>query len=253
MTESAHRLRAISIGMFRTRPPSARIISSRTTGANAPGIDMLARIAVARSPSSSTTMLLETMSVATARYGIGSLSKSVSSRARATYTRSRSSTLLVLTRPAGTCEAVGRDAELELIAVRGAGALLLDGFEIAAALAADHPLPVDGDQEFFELVSRYAGGITAADERAHAGAGDAIDRHAQFFQHLQHADVRAALRATAGEHEADARPAGDVRRFRGTGRSDSVPARRLQAERSHWRWRGDCMCEYLVSGATSFH
>ena len=112
--------------------------------------------------------------------------------------------------PAGVATPVGRDAELELVAVRGTGTLLLDGFEIAAALAADHPLPVDGNEEFFELVGRNPGGITAADERAHAGAGDAIDRHAQLFQHLQHADVRAALRATAREHETDARPASDA-------------------------------------------
>ena len=37
---------------------------------------MLARMAVARSPLPSTTIWPETMSVATARYGIGSLSKS---------------------------------------------------------------------------------------------------------------------------------------------------------------------------------
>ena len=45
---------------------------------------MLARMAVARSPFSSTTILPVTMSVATARKGIGSWSKSVCARARAT-------------------------------------------------------------------------------------------------------------------------------------------------------------------------
>ena len=54
------------------------------TGAKAPGIAMLARMAVARSPSFSTTILPLTMSVATARYGIGSLSKSACVRAAAT-------------------------------------------------------------------------------------------------------------------------------------------------------------------------
>ena len=38
-----------------------------STGANAPGMAMLARMAVARSPLSSTTILPVTMSVATAR------------------------------------------------------------------------------------------------------------------------------------------------------------------------------------------
>ena len=54
------------------------------TGANAPGIAMLARMAVARSPSFSTTILPVTMSVATARYGIGSLSNWSCRRAVAT-------------------------------------------------------------------------------------------------------------------------------------------------------------------------
>ena len=84
MTTSAHVSRAMSTGMLRTIPPSARMYLSRVTGANAPGIAMLARMAVARSPLFRTTMSPVTMSVATARYGIGSRSKSGSMRARAT-------------------------------------------------------------------------------------------------------------------------------------------------------------------------
>ena len=72
------------MGMFRTMPPSERMYGSSTTGENAPGIAMLARIAVAMSPWSSTTMSPVIMSVATARKGIGSLLKSVTVRARAT-------------------------------------------------------------------------------------------------------------------------------------------------------------------------
>ena len=48
-------------------PPSERMYWSVMTGAKAPGIAMLARMAVARSPSFSTTILPLTMSVATAR------------------------------------------------------------------------------------------------------------------------------------------------------------------------------------------
>ena len=100
-----------------------------------------------------------------------------------------------------------------VVAVGGAGALLLDGLEIAAALAADDFLPVDADDEFLELCRRDARRIAAADQRAHAGAGDAVDRYVQFFQHLQHADVRTALGAAAGEHQTDAWPLRAVGRF----------------------------------------
>jgi len=84
MTRSAHNSRATSMGMFRTSPPSLRMYGSMITGANAPGIAMLARIAVARSPSLSTTIWPVTMSVATARYGIGNLSNWSCMRAVAT-------------------------------------------------------------------------------------------------------------------------------------------------------------------------
>src|SRR5690606_13624100 len=40
--------------------------------------------------------------------------------------------------------------------------------------------------------------------RAHAGAGDAVDRYAQLLEDLQDADVRRAAGAAAGEREADA-------------------------------------------------
>ena len=84
MTTSAHISRATSTGMFRTMPPSERTMSFRGTGENAPGIAMLARIAVARSPSFNTTMSPVTMSVATARNGIGSWSNTLTIRAWAT-------------------------------------------------------------------------------------------------------------------------------------------------------------------------
>jgi hypothetical protein len=53
-------------------------------GEKAPGIAMLARIAIAMSPWSRTTMSPVIMSVATARKGMGSLSKSVTVRDFAT-------------------------------------------------------------------------------------------------------------------------------------------------------------------------
>ena len=96
MTTSAHSLRATSTGMLRTMPPSASTLPSCTTGENAPGIAMLARIAVARSPLSSTTISPVTMSVATARNGIGSPSKSAAARDVRDVARSRFSIRVVL-------------------------------------------------------------------------------------------------------------------------------------------------------------
>ncbi len=105
---------------------------------------------------------------------------------------------------AGHDDAALADAELELVAVGDALALLLDRLEVAAALSADDGLPVDADQELLQFVGRNAGGVPRADQRAHAGAGDAVDRHVHLLEHLQHADVGAALGAAAGQHEADA-------------------------------------------------
>ena len=59
-----------------------------------------------------------------------------------------------------------------------------------------------------DLLARQAAGIQPADHRAHAGAGDRIDRHVQLIEHLEHADVRRAARAAAREHQSDARRAG---------------------------------------------
>ena len=77
MTTSAPMARATSTGRLRVSPPSTSILPSICTGATAPGTDMLARIAVARSPGLKTTIWPVTTSVAMARKGIGSLSKSL--------------------------------------------------------------------------------------------------------------------------------------------------------------------------------
>ena len=56
---------------------------------------------------------------------------------------------------------------------------------------------------------RHAARVRAATSCAHAGPGDAVDRHAQLLEHLEDADVRGAARAAAGQDEATlGRPAG---------------------------------------------
>ncbi len=63
--------------------------------------------------------------------------------------------------------------------------------------------PVDRGDDFLHRRRRHAARVEAADDRAHRRRGDVVDRNAQFVQHLEHADVRDAARAAAGEHEAD--------------------------------------------------
>ena len=50
-----------------------------------------------------------------------------------------------------------------------------------------------------------AAGVHRADERSHAGADDGARPDAEAVQHPQHANVRQATRAAAGEHERDGR------------------------------------------------
>ena len=65
-----------SAGTLFTMPPSTKRCSPLSTGVNTPGTDMLARIASANEPRSSTTSSPVTISAATARNGIGRLSNS---------------------------------------------------------------------------------------------------------------------------------------------------------------------------------
>ncbi len=68
----------------------------------------------------------------------------------------------------------------------------------------EHPRPVDLLQGVAHLIDRHAGGVQPADDRTHAGAGDAIDGNPHFLQQLEHADMGDATRAAAAERQADA-------------------------------------------------
>ena len=57
-----------------------------------------------------------------------------------------------------------------------------------------------------KLLRRAAGGIQAADQRAHAGAVDAVNRNAVLLQPLQHANVGKAERAAAFKRNTHYRP-----------------------------------------------
>ena len=101
MMTSAQRLRASSIGRLLAIPPSTSSRPSISTGDKAPGTDMLARIACARLPWSSTTDSPVSMSVPIARNGIGSLVKSVTPNAGVASERKNDSIDTPAIRPLG--------------------------------------------------------------------------------------------------------------------------------------------------------
>lgn len=94
-------------------------------------------------------------------------------------------------------------AELDLGKPRGRLRLAPQGLLGARRAVVEDVAPVGGEHRLLELASTNAGRIGAADDGAHAGAGDAIHRHAQGFEHLEHADVRRTPRAAARERQAD--------------------------------------------------
>src|SRR6185503_19788209 len=81
--------------------------------------------------------------------------------------------------------ALRTDPELEIIAVGRALPLLLDRLERPPSLVADHPLPVDLGDKLLELSRRNTRRITAANERAHTPAGNAVHRPVHLFEDFQ--------------------------------------------------------------------
>ncbi len=109
---------------------------------------------------------------------------------------------------------------------------LLDRLECPTARAADHLFPFDAGDELLDLRGGLARCVTAADQRAHAGAGDAVDRHVELLEDLQHADMGAALGAAAGQHQADAGSLGWLRGMGSVQRSERVEGKCGQAKLS---------------------
>ena len=126
--------------------------------------------------------------------------------------------------PAGCDDLALLETQLDRRARGGLEAFLLDGLQRPAAHAADDGLPIDAGHEFLELGRRQARRVTGADQRAHAGARDAVDRHTLLLEHLEDSHMCAALGAAAGQHEPNARA---VRRH--------VAGTRVGGSRSHLR------------------
>jgi hypothetical protein len=67
-------------------------------------------------------------------------------------------------------------------------------------------VPVGLCQLFPHDCRRESGRVGAGNQSAHAGSGHAVNRHAQPFEHFEHADMRRAARAAATEDQSDTRP-----------------------------------------------
>ena len=247
---SAPIARATSTGRLSVRPPSTSSMSPICAGAITPGTDMLARITRGRSPSSNTTARPVTRSVATARYGIGSWSKRFVPCTFESW-RSTASSWMPLTTPFCSRMLAVAHAELEPEQEVRSSSLRRIVSSWRGGLSLKSRLVVIDSISLLHLRDRHAARVRAADERAHAGAGDAVDRHAQLLEHLEDADVRGAARAAAGEDEADLGAAGGrdrrgarrglgVRRLRETGerrRRDEGDRRDDAASRERFRRR----------------
>ena len=68
--------RTTSTGKLFNAPPSTSVMPFHSTGANTPGMDILARIAIGNEPDESITSCPSTKSTATQRNGIGKVEKS---------------------------------------------------------------------------------------------------------------------------------------------------------------------------------
>jgi hypothetical protein len=75
----------------------------------------------------------------------------------------------------------------------------------------------DARHDLVHFGHRGTRGVGGTHQRAHAGAGDAVHRHAVLLEHLEYADVGRAARAATGQHQADFRALGRRRRRDGFG------------------------------------
>jgi hypothetical protein len=73
-------------------------------------------------------------------------------------------------------------------------------------IVAEQVIPIGFSQLAAHGCRTQAAGVDAGYQGSHAGAGDTVDRHAQFFEHFEDADVRRAARTATAEDQADARP-----------------------------------------------
>ena len=93
----------------------------------------------------------------------------------------------------------GRDLEILLLAPLAQ--------RLARQAVGEQGGPVERQQLALQVIGAQAAGVQAANDRAHGRAGDGVDGDVFALQHLEHAHMRQPARATAREHQADARAA----------------------------------------------
>jgi hypothetical protein len=64
--------------------------------------------------------------------------------------------------------------------------------------------PINGADHLFDLGTGHARSVRGANQGAHAGAGNAVDRDAQLFKQAQHPDMCCAPCSTAAQHQTQA-------------------------------------------------
>ncbi len=204
-TWAPQRSRTSWMGTLSTRPPSTSLRPSRTTGAIAPGTDMLARIAEVRLPSRIGTRSPVPMSVAMSVSGIGSSSMLPLAEVRADELVEEELDLLAGHRALAVAQAVLRHAELEPGIEPVVDLLAAQVHRLAPGAVVEHAGPVRLGDRLLHLGGRHPGHVRAGGERPHARARHAVERDAHFLEDLEDAQVRAAAGAASAEHQADLR------------------------------------------------
>ena len=115
--------------------------------------------------------------------------------------------------PAGQCESVP-EAELQPRGKRPGVFLAPEALLEERGVRRKDGGPAERGDPGPDLAGRHARGERAADQAAHAGAADHVDRDAMLLEPLQHSDVRQAERAAAAQRQADPDPRRGLRRAR---------------------------------------
>src|ERR1700739_312816 len=72
----------------------------------------------------------------------------------------------------------------------GSGIFLAAEREVfVGGAAAEKQRPIRGEENLLQIIGGFSGGVKAADEAAHAGAGKVVDGDMVLFKPFQNADV----------------------------------------------------------------
>ena len=205
ITTSAPISRTTSTGTLSDTPPSTRSLPSISTAEKAVGIAMLAR----KRPGE--VAVVEHDLLAGGDVGGDGAERNrqvvevVDGAHRQGEVAQHDAQLLAGAQSGRELEPLAADAELDVGDEVQIVVLAPEGAVLACRLVGQGVGPVDGEDRLGELVRVEAGGVEAADDRAHAGAGGVVDRDAHLLEDPHDADMSAALGAATGEGDADLR------------------------------------------------